>query len=429
MKTTDLHRKNNCQSRDGVVLLVTLVLLVVLAMVSYTLSIRVSAQRHRNQYIIDYNSARYGCDSGIKYAVVCLEDVNKAKLIERPNEPDFSDLFALNEVEYKNYLASFGLGSESVNDVNIAAVKSSINDVNLAMRDISVNDINLGKGNIFTGEANSVKVRGPYGYTWPLVVEPVELMIGTAKVTIEVEDENAKYPIGWMMLDSNDVGREVEAGFKTFCEWMGIDEDQMISFETQFDNLRKIKPFKFDLQTIKVSEQTAPPSIQDRRGRVRRRPDVKTITTPATVHIKDFARLYHSSLIDTEILARPTVVSDERNESALKYIGLWGSGQVNINTAPRNVLEAVFMFGGDSVEIADRIIKQRRIKPFADMNEFKRVLSGYASSILKCEKYITMTSKFFTIRVTSTSGVAKKTAIVAVMKNGSKLETIGVISG
>jgi hypothetical protein len=50
-------------SRSGIVLLVTLVLLVVLSALMVTLSTRMSAQRHRNQYIIDYQSARYACDS------------------------------------------------------------------------------------------------------------------------------------------------------------------------------------------------------------------------------------------------------------------------------------------------------------------------------------------------------------------------------
>ncbi len=49
-------------SRPGIVLLLTLVLLVVLATLGYTFSSRVAAQRHRNQYIIDYSRARYGCD-------------------------------------------------------------------------------------------------------------------------------------------------------------------------------------------------------------------------------------------------------------------------------------------------------------------------------------------------------------------------------
>jgi len=95
---------NISRNRQGIILLVTLVLLVVLATLGYTLSSRVAAQRHRNQYIIDYSNARYGCDSAVKYALATLEQLD-TELVSRPNEPDFSDLFALDEIGYQELLA------------------------------------------------------------------------------------------------------------------------------------------------------------------------------------------------------------------------------------------------------------------------------------------------------------------------------------
>ncbi|MHC4703677.1 MAG: hypothetical protein ACYTFQ_24215, partial [Planctomycetota bacterium] len=99
------------RTRSGVVLLVTLVLLVVLSTLGYTLSSRVAAQRHRNQYIIDYSKARYGCDSAVRYALATLEELDP-QLISRPNEPDFSDLFALDDIEYNELLAQWNLGPQ-----------------------------------------------------------------------------------------------------------------------------------------------------------------------------------------------------------------------------------------------------------------------------------------------------------------------------
>ncbi|MGD8501381.1 MAG: hypothetical protein PVJ86_12085, partial [Phycisphaerales bacterium] len=71
-----LNNWNISRKRPGIVLLVTLVLLVVLATLGYTLSSRVAAQRHRNQYIIDYSKARYGCDSAVKYALATMEEID-----------------------------------------------------------------------------------------------------------------------------------------------------------------------------------------------------------------------------------------------------------------------------------------------------------------------------------------------------------------
>ena len=88
----------------GIVLLVTMVVLLVLATLGYTLACRVAAQRHRDNYIIDYASACYARDSAIKYALAALDDLNNIDFVSRPNEPDFSDLFHLKEPEYRQLL-------------------------------------------------------------------------------------------------------------------------------------------------------------------------------------------------------------------------------------------------------------------------------------------------------------------------------------
>ena len=103
MSKVILNSIDNSRNHRGIVLLVTLVLLVVLATLGYTVTSRVSAQRHRSQYIMDYQAARYGCDSGVKFALTTLETITP-KLISRPNEPDFSDTFYMDEVEYQELL-------------------------------------------------------------------------------------------------------------------------------------------------------------------------------------------------------------------------------------------------------------------------------------------------------------------------------------
>ena len=439
--------------RRGIVLLLTLVLLVVLCTLGYTLTSRVAAQRHRERYLIDYQAARYGCDSAVKYALATLEDINEPQLVARPNEPDFSDLFALSEQEYEQYLAEWaaemqreeaeeGGGFKDVNDVtgpiDIAALikalgggveANDLNDVN------DINDANYAGRIRDYNEPNSLTIRGPYGSPWPFITEPRQFEIGSATVRIEIEDENAKYPLSWALMDDKEVEREVMTGFKTFCEWMDINDVEIDSLRSQLEEIGKIKPFKLEFKPIsKRTRVTAAPASQ-RRGRRSRRPPSRYRTTTVSVsqqvtkQAEDFARFFHSSLIDTETLARPTVVSESRKESALKYLGTWASSKVNINTAPRHVLEAAFAFGGDQVPIADGVIERRRIKPFKDLSDLTSSLLSYSDSIRKCEKYVTTTSTFFTIRVTAVSGVAEASAVIAIMKDGGKMKRIAVISG
>ena len=274
MWNKNLTNQSNCRNRPGIVLLVTLVILVMLSTLGYTLSSRLAAQRHRDQYIIDYQTARYGCDSAARYAFATLQDINTPQLVDRPNEPDFSDLFALSEVEYKELLTKWAAAKKKaysstksssdmrdVNDVNDINDINDVNDVDEANNIGSVTDFN---------DPNSLTVRGPYGPPWPFVIEPVEFKIGSATVRIEIEDENAKYPLGWMLLDDEEVQREALAGFETFCEWMDVNGVQIDSLKQELKEISEIKTFKLDFEPITISEKKvtrAEHDSQTREGR------------------------------------------------------------------------------------------------------------------------------------------------------------------
>ena len=432
------------RNHSGIVLLVTMVLLVVLSILGYTLTTRIWAQKHRNQYIIDYTKARYACDSAVKYAMATLNDINTPQLVVRDNEPDFSDLFRFNDTEYKEYIEKWFSENAAENDKTSENSSNDVNDINSP---VDTNDFNSERDVNYAGdtnntaeifdlnEPNSLVVRGPYGPQWPLITEPAEFEIGSVKVKVEIEDENAKYPFGWAMLDDPNLVREAEAGFETFCEWMNVNSTDVESLNKEFKEISKIKSFKTDFQPIKITEQITPkPNPDGVRPSRRRRPGTPAKqavekTIPASVHIKDFAKLFHSSLIDIDVLAKPTVISQMRKESTLKYMGMWASSKVNVNTAPRQVLEAAFTFGGDAREITEEVIQQRKVKPFESIESLRKALFRYSDSIKKCENYITTSSNFFTIRVTATSGVAQVSAVIAIMKTGKTMEPIALISG
>jgi len=114
----------------------------------------------------------------------------------------------------------------------------------------------------------------------------------------------------------------------------------------------------------------------------------------------------------------------------MKYLGLWAARKVNVNSAPRHVLEAALAFGSvaDAPKIAEAIIQQRREKPFTDIEELKTNVFEYSDSIDKCKDFLTTVSTDFVIRATATSGVATVTAVAAIVKEGDKVKEIGVIS-
>jgi type II secretory pathway component PulK len=433
----------NRKCRPAVALVVTLVILVALSSVAYGLYARLAAQRHRDQYIIDYTTARYAADSGLKYTLTFIGTKNP-KLISRPNVPDFSDLFHLSEEEYQQLLEEWVqiLSEREIDEANDVNDITDLNGI-ININDITdVNDPNEA-GSIEILEffddqvdPNFLTIPGPYGPPWPLITEEIKFEIGSAEVTIEIHDENAKMPLSWALMSDKDLQQqEADAALKTFCEWMEMDTSQTEELESQTKEIAEIKEFKF-ITKPKNKPDTASNTNSDGASKSNRRPPrrrrsrrhIKPATPKISDHIIDWVRLFHSPLLDTEALARPTIVSEKRQESALKYLGIWGSESINVNTAPRHVLEAAFTFGGDADKIAEEIIQKRRIKPFNNISELKTLLFSYADSITKAEKCITTKSDFFTIRVTARSGVAKISAIAAVTKDNKKVEKIAVIA-
>jgi general secretion pathway protein K len=95
---------------------------------------------------------------------------------------------------------------------------------------------------------------------------------------------------------------------------------------------------------------------------------------------------------------------EKKYDGVVKYLTVRGSRIVNINTAPRIVLEALF-----GIEMADNIIRQRETAP-----------------ITKPTAHGKVTSVFFTIISTGTNadGTIKRTIKTIVQKKERKVETV-----
>ena len=147
-------------------------------------------------------------------------------------------------------------------------------------------------------------------------------------------------------------------------------------------------------------------------------------------HTTDFAKLFHSTLLDQEMLARPLPDTGQRTESPLKYLSLWGAQRVNINTAPRQVLEATFTLAIDPLvasELAHAVIQKRKQKPFTSAAELKELGRLDQATMNALQNYIATTSTFFQIRITSQSGNARAVASAAIVKEGRQMQRLVIL--
>ena len=428
---------NNRTPHQGIVLVVVLVIMVVMSSLVYAMTSRILARRHRDRYLMNYQQARYACDSGLKYALSIIE-TTKAELIARPNEPDFSDMFMLTEDQYEEFMEAYIVENPDFSGQQKTKSNSQFSFGNLFKKFLGdandANDVNnLEPAPAFDSEA--YQITGPYGSVWPLIVEPIEIQVGTAKVKIEIEDENAKYPLTWALLNDKDLKSQADAGFETFCQWSQIEEADISDLKIQLREVKKQKEYKLKMKPIRVTQTTDKKNkqpVRRTRGRKssRRRPQPKTVgkTRAAIGHTADFAKLFHSPLVDMQ----PLLINEDwqgvKKDPAAKYISFWGTEKVNINTAPRHVLEAAFSFGGDAAAIADEVIEKRKTRPFKKVEELEENIYGYSDSIKQSKNFILFKSRIFRVKVTATNGNATASSAAGVIRNGSRAQIIGVIS-
>ncbi len=442
---TCFHLCTGDGSRRGIVLMLTVVVLVILSTICYTLTARLARLKRRQQYMIDYQKSRYACDSAMKLALTIMKEI-PLSLANREGEPDFSDIFMMDHEQYEQFKAEW---AERKAQEMALEEGTSDSDPTFDTRSLS-EGLDPSDPNFFGGvetfmsgadtiDSNSIYIPGPYGPQWPLVHEPIEFEIGDSTVTIRIEDENAKMPLTWAMTSNLSNNLRAEAAFETFCEWMQMDAAEIETLKEQVAEMSKYKRFSLSLKPVIYTERTQvkttsrPTSTRLRTSRSRLSRSTTTTrmvkkTRPAIAHTTDFAKLLHSSLLDTDRLAWAIPNTGYRNESPLKYLALWGSQRININTAPRHVLEAAFTFGGDARDIAHEIILMRQEKPIKDIAELKTKLYGYNDSIRKVEPYITTTSKFFAVRVTARTGVARASSVATMIREGRNVQRIAVLS-
>ncbi len=471
MKTCTPTTPNRSGRRNpaGFVLLLAMIVLVVLASLAASLSVQLTMAKRRQQFMIEYQRARYGLDSAIKY--ILSEMPNRTFKVEaRPDVPDFSDLFWMNEEAYGQYVLWW---ASTATDEQLEAVmkKGAMQEKQTKADEGLLSWLN----SIFSGstefdpntipepnvadewvelDPNDIEVPGPYGVPWPYVTVPMEFTIGTSKVTITIEDENAKMPLSWMVTNFQQVNKQAQYSLETFAEWMQMSGNDVKELKASMEAIYKQKMFTVNPSPIMLTQTTASASTASsasagtagRRTYTRTQPGARTdaapaaqpaavATTaqrPATAHTTDFAKLFHSSLLNHEVLARPLPDTGQRTENAMKYLSLWGAQRININTAPRHVLEAAFMLAGDGFtapELAQKVIDQRKEKPFEKIDELKEAGMMDTESFNQLKNYISTASTFFKIRVTSQSGNASTSAVATVIKEGKNMETLAILYG
>ncbi len=238
------------------------------------------------------------------------------------------------------------------------------------------------------------------------VVHTEALSIGEAEVEIEVQDENAKWPVLWL-LRSPYRSRSAQREFSDFAESMGIKstdayraytyimkighqldrnlpqaerqvvvDDRRVSGNSRYQNVRRFRSFQRQMLDEKQRRET----------------------------MGEFAQRWQRTLVDTEELAPLREPLPDRGYAFNDLVGIWGNNLVNINTASAEVLFTAFKPVGLTKAGAESIVEYRQTTPFRQPTDLAQVGGLQKEVVERMRDLCVVRSDSFSVHVTARLG-------------------------
>ena len=269
--------------------------------------------------------------------------------------------------------------------------------------------------------------------TPPFLLMTHEVTIGGVRVTMEFHDENAKWPMMWLLRSPFDTGNWTAYAQRSFAEygaWVGASGPEV---EATAKLARDVGE-PLDLPEAPVGIQVkGTGKIRARKQRTEYTEQVKLAALRR--HLMDVfaARWQEQVLTDPEqaYLRRPL---EDRAGSLNDYYSIWSTNVLNLNTAPAALLEAAFQQVGLTGEKLAALESYRKRTPLKNIGELALV-PGVGTEV---SKYITplcvVRSRDFSIRVDARLGRARYRLQGGLYKDetvrtSERLNRVAVVSG
>ena len=377
------------RSRRGVTLLLTLIVLIVLAATIVQFQADASLQMRSSSHRVEMLRCRYAAESGIVMGQVMIKDVidkNRAfyTLARTGKTLGEDDISGWNRFE---------LPDETPLDPNLLA---------LGLSEAELAAMGLSDPNLLSSEDPGLFEPAP-SYTG-VVVGSVTTDIGGVTVTIEVHDEDAKFPVLWLL--SSPFGRSrsgpAEKALKTLADQTGVDEEVA---ENAVEVIRRVgKPLNLPPPTVTVQSSSG---TSRKRGRSRRALGLDK----QMAEMRDrrrlmgvFAHLFQADLLHNPESAELASTLLDGEAMFPELLGLWGNNQINLNTASPELLEGALESIGMTHEMARAIVIYRNEQPFTHVVDLKKIDAVNRDTLDKMRRLCKVLSDTFSIHVTARLG-------------------------
>jgi len=398
--------------KRGFALLLTLMVLVLLAGLIVHFQADSALQVRASRYRLQQLQCRYAAESALVAAMQLIRSAQLEGIYRQPTEAPTTE----------SLLASLGI--PGIDDPCRAAVLSGLLDPCAPADPCSVFDpcslldpcSVLDPCSLAELLREALEAGGFWEEPSPFQFMKKTVKIGSVSVEIRIFDENSKYPVYWMLQgpieNSKDHGGK---SLQLLGTRVGASPEavrQATSLVQEIGQpLKVIKPISY-LYRRSYSRGT----VRSRSMTWRLKPtgikptlNGKPVTHTKLLHHQMSA--FHTQWRDTlreddkyEDLQTPLA---DQNVSLADYLGTWGNGTININTAPAEVLEAAFRPLGFTPANAKAIVEYRKKRPFQHTTHMFRVGGLNRTTMYAIRTLCTTQSDTYSVRVKARLGRAQ----------------------
>lgn len=319
-----VQERNN--HKRGVTLLITLIVLVILAIMIVQFQTEATIHVRSNQFRFDRLQCRYAAESGIIVATQVIKLARRQPDMFQPaEEPTPED--------------------------------TSVDDPNQSM------DIDL-------PPLEDTDSQEP---TPSFVMIKKTIEVGPVQVKIEIHDENAKWPLYWLVrspFEESSANTKAEQGFRNYTRKLGASTQIGRDVIKQTQGLAQ--PLNLPRPPVIIQKNLSRKRLSQRPRRIKYADRVRE-RLERNKYMAIFAAQWYQHLRDD-----PKFESFHRKLTYLPgefadYLSMWGTFEININTASEELIYCTFQSVGLTEQQAKAIVSHREQKPYTNTGELQLV--------------------------------------------------------
>jgi len=258
----------------------------------------------------------------------------------------------------------------------------------------------------------------------PFLYAHKKLDIGLVSVDIKIYDENGKFPIYWLLHSPIEKKTDHrDKSIKRLAERLeaepAVNKETINLAQKTGKPLNVPEPVSYLYQRSFSRTRSRNVTWRLKASRQRRSLAAKGIDRDELLRqtMSDFFHQWQKELKQNEKYRNMLAPLPNHRGRFADYIGCWGHNKVNINTAPVEVLEAVFLPLGLTRKTVEAVVAYREKTPFANPTQLYRV-KGINRTILYAIKALSTTSSdTFSVQITTSLGRASYSLYGSIYKN------------